>query len=348
MRQGEIVEDRYRIEDELGQGAMGVVYRARHVRVGRAVAVKVLHDHLVSDPSMVARFEREALVAAKLAHKNVAGVLDVGEGVIVMELAEGRPLADVLFTEVLDRDRVINLVRQLLEGLAHAHGVGLVHRDLKPENVIVERDDHGVEVPRIVDFGIAVLRDAAAEGGRRLTEHGVVLGTPAYMAPEQAHGDAPDPRNDLFALGVMLYEMLAGKPPFDGGGVEVILANIRSDPPSILRRSGRDVDPLLEQLAKKLMARALSDRFATARAALDALALIETDRGAAERALRMRRRSVIPKLTTVMPAEASPSTRAPTVALRAPTAPAPRPRLPVTWAIGVGALLVGIAIGMCA
>jgi serine/threonine-protein kinase len=150
--------------------------------------------------------------------------------------------------------------------------------------VIVEVDLAGVEVPRIVDFGIAVLcgHGDRSVAGRRITGTGFVLGTPAYMAPEQAQGDAPDPRADLFALGVMTYEMLAGVQPFGGDGAEVIMSNLSKDPPPIhWRAPGVAVDPLLEAFTRRLMARNLRQRFASARAALDLLALIERDRAAA-------------------------------------------------------------------
>jgi serine/threonine-protein kinase len=150
--------------------------------------------------------------------------------------------------------------------------------------VIVERDFAGAEIPRIVDFGIAVPCGPGRPGGssRRITETGLVLGTPAYMAPEQAHGGEPDPRTDLFALGVMAYEMLAGVQPFHGSGLDVIVANLSKDPPPIHEHaSGVAVDPLLEAFARRLMARDLAERFPSAREALEALALIERDREAA-------------------------------------------------------------------
>ncbi len=292
---GQVVERRYRVEALIGRGAMGAVYRARHVKVGREVAIKVLHEHLVCDAAMVARFDREAALLARLRHRNLVNVIDVGEAaahrrLMVLELARGESLASILASGPLGRDRVIDLVKQLLLGLEHAHAAGLVHRDLKPENVIVERDRDGAETPRIVDFGIAVLCDpggpgAGPDAARRITELGMVLGTPAYMAPEQAYGADPDPRTDLFALGVMVYEMLAGVQPFGGCGVDVILANVSRDPPPIRNRApGVPVDPLLEDFARRLMARDLADRFPSARAALEALALIERDREAASEA----------------------------------------------------------------
>jgi len=189
----------------------------------------------------------------------------------VLEFAPGRPMSELVCMP-LRRERVIELTRQLLCGLEHAHGLGLVHRDLKPENVLVERTQDGVETARIVDFGIAVLRDGdETADDRRLTTIGTVLGTPMYMSPEQARGERVDQRTDLFALGVIVYEMLAGKTPFEGSGVEIMMLNITQDPPSIMARTGRDVDPQLEAFARKLMAREASDRFASASEALRAL-----------------------------------------------------------------------------
>ena len=280
------VLDRYLVEADLGKGAMGKVYRGRHVKLGRQVAIKVLHYHLVHDKSMLGRFRREAQVAARLSHGNVISVLDVGETegthVIVFELARGSTLRRVLDTAPLPAARIIQLVGQILQGLDHAHGVGLIHRDLKPENIIVETAPDGTgEVPRIVDFGIAALRDPdeSVEGGK-LTASGVIVGTPLYMAPEQAKGEEFDHRVDLFALGVVVYEMLAGVQPFEGSAIEIALANIGKDPPPISERVRGipPVDPLLELFARKLMARRLGDRFASAHAALQTLELIERDR----------------------------------------------------------------------
>jgi serine/threonine-protein kinase len=171
--------------------------------------------------------------------------------------------------------------------LAHAHEAGLVHRDLKPDNIIVEwRDGH--EIVRIVDFGIAVLRDPDESAPQKLTATGQMIGTPIYMSPEQAKCDPLDHRSDLFALGVIMYEMLTGKLPFEGSAIEVALANIHKDPPAIATRApGVLVEPLLEAFCRKLMARSLDRRFASAHAALDVLALIASDPDEARPALGM-------------------------------------------------------------
>ncbi len=288
---GQIVLDRYRVEAVLGKGAMGTVFRGTHTKLPRSVAIKVLHDHLVHDPTMLARFQREAQVAARLQHPNLISVLDIGETedghhVMVLELAKGPTLAD-LIKKPFTAARTIHLVRQLLSGLDHAHSEGLIHRDLKPANVMVETDESGEEIARIVDFGIAILLDPDDTiAGGKLTSTGQILGTPLYMAPEQAKGEPFDHRIDLFALGVIVYELLSGTWPFTGSAIEIALANIGQDAPPIAQRApGVVADPLLERFARKLMARRLGDRFATAHAALGVLDLIERDRLEASLAL---------------------------------------------------------------
>jgi tRNA A-37 threonylcarbamoyl transferase component Bud32 len=290
---GVTLANRYQIETLLGEGAMGAVYKARHIKVGRPFAVKLLHPHLLADRKLALRFEREAELAGRLRHPNVIGVVDVGETpegwrYMVMDFAAGVDLATLLNEAPMPPERIIHLVRQMLEGLYHAHENGLIHRDFKPENVIVERDDHGIEVPRIVDFGIAILREGGdstnAEG--RITTNGLVLGTPHYMAPEQAVADPIDHRIDLFAMGIVIYEMLSGRLPFDGSGAEVARANLLLDPPPIAERVPvLEVDPLLEAFARKLLAKKRDQRPATAKAARELLDLIARDRPAAAAAL---------------------------------------------------------------
>ena len=337
---GQVVLDRYVIEAALGSGGMGAVYRARHLEVGREVAIKILHDHLVTDPAMVERFEREAALVAKLDHRNIVNVIDVGETaskqkLMVLELARGETLSELIVRDgPLARTRVIAIVRQLLAGLEHAHGVGLIHRDLKPENVIVECDHHGAETPRIVDFGIAVLRDER-HVDRRLTATGIVLGTPEFMAPEQAKGAEVDARCDLFSLGVIMYVMLAGKLPFDGVGIEVAIANISKNPPAIAARAGVVVDPLLEAFARRLMARRLESRMPSARTALRLLALVESDPVAATKLL-------LPAALIAKPTEQMVPIQRPAPAAAAPVAvPARRGRL----ALAISLVAAGVAIG---
>jgi serine/threonine-protein kinase len=321
---GQVLAQRYQIEHKLGEGAMGAVYRAKHVKVGRPFAVKVLHKRLLDDTKVAERFEREAELAGRLRHPNLIGVVDVGEvngrRYMVMDFAEGLDLAALLNEAPMPAARVINLTRQLCEGLYHAHEQGLIHRDFKPENVIVERDDHGEEVPRIVDFGIAILREAgeSAESPGRLTTNGLVLGTPHYMAPEQAVADPIDHRIDLFALGIIVYEMLCGKLPFDGTGAEVARANLLLDPPPISKRVPfLEVDPLLEAFSRLLMAKRRESRPETAKQARELLDLITLDPAAAAEALGVSLEARTPNVTAPL----APQPQAATVTAEVPPQP---------------------------
>ena len=270
----------YLIDQELGAGGMGTVYRGSHIDTHRVVAIKALHPHLMDEPALVERFRREARLAARLAHEHIAGVIELvqhddGRLLIAFEYVDGEPLSSIM-TMPLPPERALTLIRQLLLGLEHAHAAGLVHRDLKPENVLVEWRAGG-DHARIVDFGIAILGDPEA-GGERLTASGQLVGTPLYMAPEQALGDSIDHRADLFSLGVMVYEMFAGVMPFEGKPLDILTANLKKDPPPFARRvPGLIVDPLHEALCTRLMARDLRKRFSSARHALDVLDLIERD-----------------------------------------------------------------------
>jgi eukaryotic-like serine/threonine-protein kinase len=192
---------RYRIERELGHGGMATVYLARDEELGRPVAIKVLPDHLAGDEAFRARFVREAKLAARLSHPNVVGVYDAAASFIVMEYVPGRSLAEA---GRIPFGRVVDLGVHACAGLQHAHEAGLVHRDVKPANLLV-RDDG---VLKIADFGIA----RAAESTRH-TQAGTLLGTAAYLAPEQISGGDATPASDVYSLGAVLYELLTGRPP---------------------------------------------------------------------------------------------------------------------------------------
>jgi serine/threonine protein kinase len=203
------IRGRYRLERRLGGGGMAEVHLARDVELDRPVAVKLLAEHLAEDAELRERFVREARIAARLAHPNVVAVYDAGDEngtpYIVMECVEGETLADLLLREGrLDPDRAVGLARQACAGLAHAHAAGLVHRDVKPGNLLLRRDG----MLKVADFGIA----RAAES-TRLTLAGTILGTAAYLAPEQATGEEVTPAADVYSLGAVLYECLAGRPP---------------------------------------------------------------------------------------------------------------------------------------
>jgi serine/threonine protein kinase len=288
---GRVFVDRYEIEAKLGDGAMGVVYKARHLKINRRFAIKILRPRLTEDTRLVERFEREAELAARMSHPNVASVVDMNktdEGLFyyAMELAPGVPLAKLLEDGAFDADRAVAIVKQICDGLAHAHAVGLVHRDLKPDNVLVDLDDHA----RIVDFGLAIPNDESGKpGGKgRFTTAGIVVGTPMYMAPEQARGADVDHRTDLYALGLILYELLAGKPPFEGSGVDVAHAHVSHATPSMsIRVPDVQIDPLLEALALRLLEKNPAARIQSAREVREVLDAIDDDRRKAARILRV-------------------------------------------------------------
>ena len=317
LPEGSVLGDRYVIETRLGDGAMGAVYRARHVQFTRYFAIKVLHRSLMENPKQVKRFEREAELAGRLRHTNAASVVDVGateDGLryMVMEFAPGEPLHALLLDGPFSEARTLDIAKQLCLGLQHAHDVGLIHRDLKPENVIVEHGRGGREIARIVDWGVSILRDDAGElDDERLTTKGIVVGTPHYMAPEQACGSTIDHRVDLFALGLVCYEMLAGKLPFEGTGVEVARANMQSEVPPIRERAPAvEVDAVLEALVRHLLAKNPADRPQNANAARELFELYERDRGACAQALGIAARERV-KMEALVPVRAHSPSQAP-------------------------------------
>jgi eukaryotic-like serine/threonine-protein kinase len=239
---GRVLDGKYEVVALLGAGGMGAVYLSRRVLIGDEVAVKVLHTRFIGNETLVERFRREARAAAQLHHPNVVTIHDYGEArgpegfaYIVMELVRGEALRDLLRREgKLDAARAVSLMRGVCAGVAAAHRRGIVHRDLKPDNVIVvpADEDNPSEHVKVVDFGIAKLRDMAAEA--TLTHVGAVVGTPNYMSPEQCKGEPLDARADVYSLGAMLYEMLAGSPPFTAANISgVILKHVTEPPPPV-------------------------------------------------------------------------------------------------------------------
>jgi serine/threonine-protein kinase len=270
---GVVLEDRYQVIERLAEGAMGSVWRGERVKLGRQVAIKIMHEQLPDELASRDRFEREAKLMARLDHPNCVSVIDFGihdaMPFLVMELVRGTSLQEVLDREKrFEPARAVEILKQVLSGLAHAHELGIVHRDIKPSNLMVgEKTGIGLQV-RILDFGLA----RATEGGTKLTT-GIVVGTPNYMAPEQCRGAQLDGRCDLYACGVILFEMLAGRKPF-----------VADDPYQVVRKHLNDPAPRLSDVApgdygdlEGVVARALSktpeQRFESAQimsAALDA------------------------------------------------------------------------------
>jgi serine/threonine protein kinase len=277
---GRNVAGKFLVEKFLGGGAMGAVYKAYQKSLEKHVAIKVLHREFVVEPSFVSRFEREAKAASLLDHVNLMRVLDYGreaDGVcyIAMELLEGRSLYQVIKDDTpLADERIAGLIRQTLAGLAVAHEMGIIHRDLKPENIIVleKSDDDGrrAELVKVCDFGMAKLITPENEttgplSSEKLTSHGVVVGTPDYMSPEQGKGEKLDARSDIYAVGVILYQMLTGRLPFSAETpIATLLRHVidEPDPPSEINPN---VHPGLEAICLRALAKRRDDRFQTAR-----------------------------------------------------------------------------------
>lgn len=253
--EGRTLQGRYVIDHFVGGGANGRVYAARHVRLERRYAVKVLYGDLAADPTMRGRFEREAEAASKLQHPNVVPVIDAelaGGGLcyMVMDFVDGPTLESRLQVEgVWPEERTIEVLRQLASGLEHAHRHGLVHRDLKPDNILFTSADG--DHARITDFGVAWV--AAPAHGKALTRPGDLVGTPGYMAPEQLLGKAVDARTDLYALGMVGYRMVLGRHPFGGSEVELLDAALdRAVPPlSKLGIESPRLEPVLTRLTER-------------------------------------------------------------------------------------------------
>lgn len=294
---GQVLSARYRIVSLLGEGGMGAVYLAEHVHMRKRLALKVLHPEMVEREEVVARFEREAMAAAHIDHPNVAqatdfGRTDDGAFFLVLEYIEGRSLRAVLQQEgALDAARAVNIARQIASALVRAHDIGIVHRDLKPENIMLAPRGAGPrpggapvdDFVKVLDFGIAKVHvealssSRAAAPGQALTRAGSIFGTPEYMAPEQALGETVDRRADLYALGVMLYEMLSGRLPFEAGDMVSLLARQIAEPavPLRVRAPERNVSPELEALVMRLLEKQASRRYDSAAellTAIDALA----------------------------------------------------------------------------
>ncbi|HEY6878298.1 MAG TPA: protein kinase [Polyangiales bacterium] len=268
---GELIGGRYRLEELIGSGGMGDVFRARDTLLERPVALKLVD---IGDPrrreEISQNFLREARISAAIAHRNVVQILDFGTHggtvpFIVMELLEGESLAQVLGRgERLSFDWILELVQQLLEGLAAAHDAGVVHRDLKPENIYLVRSRNGGVYPKILDFGISKLTDS--RGSARVTTQGHVVGTPAYMSPEQARGvKFIDRRTDLYSMGVVLYELLSGEMPFfseNPGDVMVMIVTKAERP---LHDRVPELPLSLSSVVAKAMQKRPEDRFGDAR-----------------------------------------------------------------------------------
>lgn len=267
---GTVVTDRYRLDRLIAVGGMGAIFRARHLGLDRDVALKILRPDLGDAQEITARFEREAKLSSRLDHPNCVRVMDVGitdDGTrfLAMELVEGTDLSHLL-GQPIQLERALHIASQILRGLDHAHRRGVTHRDVKPANVLLVEGAEGDELVKVCDFGIAKVRRGSGDGFT--TRVGMVFGTPGYMSPEQALGVDVDDRTDLYSAGIILYEMLAGSPPFDDADPVALIQMHVSRPPPPLPLS---VPPVVAAVVGRLLAKARDGRFDTAGDALDAL-----------------------------------------------------------------------------
>ncbi len=268
---GQTIAGRYRVIRQLGEGGMGVVYQAIDERLDKPVALKVLKEDFSKRPDIVARFTQEAKSAARIKHENVLDVTDYGKTesgsyYIAMELLVGSDLADALRKDdPMTVERATDIAVQICRALSAAHGLGVVHRDMKPENVFLLKSTEGREVVKIVDFGIAQMKDAAGENTRKLTRTGMIFGTPEYMSPEQAAGKQIDHRVDVYATGVILYEMFAGRVPFVGDSFMGVLTQHMFEAPPAIAELNPDtgVTPEFSAVIFKALAKDPNQRYAS-------------------------------------------------------------------------------------
>jgi serine/threonine-protein kinase len=270
---GRVIAGRYKIQKRLGEGGMGVVYQGVDERLEKQVALKVLRDDFARRTDVVARFTQEAKSAARIKHENVLDVTDYGQTedgsfYIAMELLVGTDLADVLQSDgTVPPERGVDIAIQVCRALGAAHQKGVIHRDLKPENVFLVRSDDSREVVKIVDFGIAQMKDisGSTEGSRKLTRTGMIFGTPEYMSPEQAAGKPIDHRVDIYATGVILYEMFAGRVPFMGDTFMGVLTQHMFEQPPPIRQFNPEANlsPDLEVVIAKALAKDPAQRYAS-------------------------------------------------------------------------------------
>lgn len=357
---GTIVAEKYEIAEAVGRGAMGSVYRARQLALDKIVALKVLHPELRMQPEYCDRFMTEAFAASRLDHPNTTRILDYGEDedaglYIAMEFIEGRSLLDVSFENFpLTSERVVNIMSQTLSAAAAAHAIGVIHRDLKPENILIvagkNEDDQPIDIVKVCDFGIAKIEatpgnsapaSQAAPSVRRAptkTRAGMIVGTPEYMSPEQAQALPLDARSDLYSLGVVLYELLTGRLPFEGESAFLIaMKHVQAEPPapSMLRPS---VDARLEAICLRALKKSPDDRYASAREMRAEIRAVDADARASSfvpsAALTSAFTPTQPEAPAVRPVRKS--TRSALEVSTVPvTAPAPNRRLVAWAALGV-------------
>lgn len=341
---GSVVDNRYEIESVLGEGGMGVVYAARHRALGKRFALKALRKDLATEPEIAARFTQEARTAASVSHPGLVEITDFGrlpsgQPFFVMELLEGQSLAQLIRRGgPIPAARAVDIIRQIADAMAAAHDRSIVHRDLKPENIHVAPDSADRDCVTIVDFGLAKVI-----GANRLTRAGMVFGTPHYMSPEQAQGDATDHRADIYALGVVMYEMFTGRVPFEADSYMGVLTKhmyMAPTPPSQL--VGTDKLGVLEDITLRCLEKKPDHRYQHLRELMRDLDLAMNPTGERPSAAARPRR-VTPR--SLLADELELPSRAERAALLDAAALKPWPGRPIIL-IG-GLFLAGIAGVLC-
>jgi serine/threonine-protein kinase len=336
---GDLIGERYKLVESLGRGAMGQVFVAENLAINRQVAVKVLHPFLLADPEFRARFQQEAEAVASIDHPSVARFFDLVVGdptFLVMEFVPGDTLSTELKREQrLPQERALAIAERLCWALDAAHAAGVVHRDLKPSNVILARDRAGNENPKLIDFGLAKRPDSQS-----LTRQGQIIGTPAYMAPEQIAGTAVDARSDVYALGCVLYEMLCGRPPFAlADDMQLLYQHVHDepDPPSKHAQVGPELDEVLRRTLEKDPAKRFQTMADLART------LVSRQRRRSEDVQRPAQKSQVPAWAAIVAALASAVVAAGAVRLtrRAPAATSGARILVISRPAGAAAVVDG-------
>ncbi len=262
---GKTLEDKYRIDSIFAEGGMAVLYLAHHITMERTVIVKVVHGDLISSPSAIKRFEREAKLMARLNHPNIVTVYDFGfindkQPFLIMEYIKGRNLSERVANQGPPNVKVAaQVIRQICRGLEEAHACGIIHRDLKPDNIIIQDRVERPDWVKIVDFGIAHLLD----GTKRLTRSGRITGTPEYMAPEQFKGKQLDVRVDVYSLGVVIFEVLTGRLPFEANDISVLMAKHLMETAPLISSFRKDIEvgSAIDLLVQKCLEKEPAARF---------------------------------------------------------------------------------------